>query len=106
MVGRKKEIVKVTVEIFGEEYVIKGSEDSDYIQLLADKVDQKMRELYQKCPHLGVTKLAILTSINLVDELSKLQEDYDQLVHLLEEKKRMNSLNEDLMPRQKKSKAT
>lgn len=106
MVGRKKETVKVTAEIFGEEYVIKGSEDTEYIQLLADKVDQKMRELYQKCPHLGVTKLAILTSINLADELSKLQVDYDQLVHLLEEKKRMASLNEELPHRQKKSQAT
>lgn len=106
MVGRRKETVKVTVDIFGEDYVIKGSEDPDYIQLLADKVDQKMRELYQKCPNLGVSKLAILTSINLADELSKLQEDYDQLVHLLEEKKRMSSLNEDLIHRQKQSQAT
>ncbi|MGE5544597.1 MAG: cell division protein ZapA [Bacillota bacterium] len=106
MVTRKKEIVKVTAEIFGEEYVIKGSEEPDYIQLLADKVDQKMRELYQKCPNLSVSRLAILASINLADELCKLQEDYDQLVHLLEEKKRVSNLNEDLGYRQKQSRAT
>ena len=105
MVSRKKEIVKVTVEIFGEEYVIKGSEDSDYIQILAGQVDQKMRELYHKCPNLGVSKLAILTSINLADELSKLQEDYDQVVSLLEEKKRISSVSEGLENRPKQSRA-
>ena len=41
-----------------------------------------MQELSIKCPNLGVSKLAILTAINLADELSKLQEDYDQLVNL------------------------
>ena len=42
MVSRKREIAKVTVEIFGGKYVIKGRR-SDYIQLLADRVDQKMQ---------------------------------------------------------------
>ncbi|MGI6550211.1 MAG: cell division protein ZapA [Syntrophomonadales bacterium] len=105
MGSRKKEIVKVTVDIFDEEYVIKGSEESEYIQALAEKVDQKMREVYRKCPHLGVSKLAILTCINLADELSKLQEDYDQLVHLLEEKKRMSSVHDDLGNKRKQSRA-
>ena len=100
MGSRKKEKVKVTVDIFDEEYVIKGSEESEYIQALAEKVDQKMREVYRKCPH-----LAILTCINLADELSKLQEDYDQLVHLLEEKKRMSSVHDDLGNKRKQSRA-
>lgn len=106
MGSRKRETVKVTVKIFGEDYVIKGSEDPDYIQLLGDKVDQKMREIYQKCPSLGIGKLAILTAINLTDELSKLQEDYDQLVHLLEETRRMSSIHDDLGSKRKQSQAT
>lgn len=106
MVSRKKELVKVMVEIFGEEYTIKGAEDPEYIQLLADKVDRKMRDLYQKSPNLGVSKLAILTAINLEDELSKLQEDFDQLVHLLEEKKRVSNFNEDSGSKRKQSQAT
>ncbi|NLW44797.1 MAG: cell division protein ZapA [Syntrophomonadaceae bacterium] len=106
MVSRKKEIAKVAVEIFGEKYVIKGPEDPDYIQLLADRVDQKMHELSIKCPNLSVSKLAVLTAINLADELSKLQEDYDHLVNLLEEKKRLGSLEAEMGPRLRQSQAT
>ena len=106
MVSRKREIAKVTVEILGGKYVIKGPEDTDYIQLLADRVDQKMQELSIKCPNLGVSKLAILTAINLADELSKLQEDYDQLVNLLEEKKRVGSFDGETGHRFKRSQAT
>jgi len=105
MVSRKKELTKVTVEIFGEKYAIKGPEDPDYIQLLADRVDQKMHELSIKCPNLGVAKLAILTALNLTDELSKLQDDYDQLVKLLEERNRIDSLDGE-MGRLKQSQAT
>ncbi len=105
MVSRKKEIAKVTVEIFGDKYVIKGPEDPDYIQLLADRVDQKMRELSIRFPNLGVAKLAILAALNLTDELSKLQEDYDQLVKLLEERNRIDSLDGE-MGRLKQSQAT
>ena len=46
-----------------------------------------MRDLHQRIPSLGVNKLAILTAINLAYELSKLQEDYDQLVNILEDRK-------------------
>mgnify|MGYP001017962005 CR=1 FL=1 len=88
MVGKRQDLVKVTVEIFGEQYTIKGTEDPEYIQLLAQRIDQRMRALHQKNPSLGVSKLAILTAVNLLDELSKLQDDYDQLVKLLEERQR------------------
>ncbi len=87
MADRKKEEVKVLVEIFDEEYTIKGKEESAYIKHIAHKVDQTMRDLHQRIPSLGVNKLAILTAINLAYELSKLQEDYDQLVNILEDRK-------------------
>ncbi len=84
----KNNINRVTVEIFGEEYTVKGSENPEYIQMLASYVDRRMKMIQQRNPNLSNTKLAVLTSLNLADELNKLQEDYDELVKTLEEEKK------------------
>jgi cell division protein ZapA len=79
---------KVTVEIFNQEYVVKGSENAEYIEMLAAYVDRRMRMLEQRNHNLSIAKVAVLTALNLADELNKLQEDYDELVKVLEEEKR------------------
>ena len=62
----------VNVDIFGSQYTIKkGSEDSDYIVRVAAFVDQKMREINERLPVASVAKVAVLTSLNLADELFK-----------------------------------
>jgi cell division protein ZapA len=62
----------VQVDIFGSQYTIKqGSEDSAYIMRVAAYVDQKMREINEKLPVASVAKVAVLTSLNLADELFK-----------------------------------
>ena len=62
----------VHVDIFGSQYTIrKGSEDSEYIVRVAAYVDQKMREINEKLPVASVAKVAVLTSLNLADELFK-----------------------------------
>src|SRR5204863_8451002 len=57
-----------SVTIFGSEYKIRGA-DPDYIQVVAAYVDGKMRELEQRLPAGSQTKLAILASLNIADEL-------------------------------------
>ena len=80
----KKNPVKVSVDIFDEEYVVKGDENRDYIEMLASYVDRRMRLIHQRNPNLSATKIAVLTALNLADELNKLQEDYDELVKKME----------------------
>ena len=58
----------LSVTIFGSEYKIRGA-DPDYIQVVAAYVDGKMRELEQRLPAGSQTKLAILASLNIADEL-------------------------------------
>ncbi|MEN6462360.1 MAG: cell division protein ZapA [Syntrophomonas sp.] len=84
----KKRINKVTVDIFNEEYVVRGDENPEYIQMLASYIDRRMKMIQQRNPNLTNTKIAVLTAINLADELNKLQEDYDELVKALEEEKK------------------
>jgi len=79
---------RVTVEIFSQEYIVKGNENAEYIEMLAAYVDRRMRMIEQRNHSLSITKVAVLTALNLADELNKLQEDYDDLVKALEEEKR------------------
>lgn len=88
MDAKKNEVNKVTVEIFNEEYVVKGTENPEYIIMLAQYVDRRMKTIQQRNPNLSTTKVAVLTSLNLADELNKLQEDYDELIKKLEEEKK------------------
>lgn len=74
---------RVAVKIYGEEYIVKGSAAREYIMMLASYVDQRMRLIEQRNPRLSPAKVAVLTALNLADELMKLQEDYDNLVKLL-----------------------
>ena len=48
--------------------------------MLAQYVDRRMKTIQQRNPNLSTTKVAVLTSLNLADELNKLQEDYDELI--------------------------
>ncbi len=84
----KSSVNRVTVSIFNEEYVVKGEENPEYIEMLASFVDRRMKMIQQRNPNLSSTKVAVLTALNLADELNKLQEDYDELVKNLEEEKK------------------
>ena len=56
--------------------------------MLASFVDRRMKMIQQRNPNLSSTKVAVLTALNLADELNKLQDDYDELVKNLEEEKK------------------
>ena len=81
-------INRVSVEIFNQEYIVKGNENGEYIEMLAAYVDRRMRMIEQRNHSLSIVKVAVLTALNLADELNKLQEDYDDLVKVLEEEKK------------------
>lgn len=92
----RKTVNKVNVEIFGENYVVKGEESPEYIEMLAAYIDKRMKLIQQRNPHLSTAKIAVLTALNLADELNKLQDDYDKLLKMVEEerKNRMGEKND------------
>lgn len=59
----------IKVEIFGNEYRIKGQAGAEYIRQVAAYVDEKMRQIAQMSATGAVSKIAILTAINIADEL-------------------------------------
>ena len=60
------------VEIFGEVYNVRGSDENGHLQNLADLVDRKMREVAEHVKG-DTARIAILVALNLADELSQLQ---------------------------------
>ena len=61
----------VQVQIFGHSYTIRGEADQSYILGVAAYVDRKMREITEKLPVASLSKVAILASLNIADELFK-----------------------------------
>jgi cell division protein ZapA len=80
----KKHTVKVN--IYGEEYPIKADIDSSYIIRVAQFVDKKMREVAERSSQRVPVKVAVLTAMNIADELFKEKEDKDKKLSLVEEK--------------------
>lgn len=86
-----------TVTIFGRDYKIKGIADENYILEMAKFVDAKMRELSDTAQLPSTERIAILTALNIADELfqekqktseafSSVEERADQLMTLLDER--------------------
>ena len=70
----------LSVTIFGSEYKIKGA-DPEYIGEVAAYVDAKMRELDRRLSSAGApAKIAILTALNIADELFRERKEKDRLV--------------------------
>ena len=61
----------VHVQILGQQLAIRGEADQEYILGVASYVDRKMREITDKLPVASLSKVAILASLNIADELFK-----------------------------------
>ncbi|MEH7106573.1 MULTISPECIES: cell division protein ZapA [Bacillaceae] len=78
---------KITVDIYGQQYVILGTENPGHIRLVASLVDDKMREISSKNPSLDVNKLAVLTAVNAVNDYIKMKDELEQIKNELEKVK-------------------
>ncbi|MFQ5706172.1 MAG: cell division protein ZapA [bacterium] len=69
------------INIYGTEYPIKGDAETnrEYIQKVAEYVDQKMREIDQNTQSKSSLKVAILAALNITDELFREREEKDLL---------------------------
>lgn len=83
---KQKEVEKknrLNVLIYDEEYTVRGSADQQYIQKVAALVDRKMKQISNTNSFLSTKQLAVLVALNMADEMLHLQEDYDELVKIL-----------------------
>jgi cell division protein ZapA len=74
---------RVHVKIYGEEYTMRGPASPDYMKRIAHYVDEKMRITGQSNNRLGINKIAVLTAINLADELFRVRQELRELENRL-----------------------
>ena len=72
------------IEIFGREYTVKSDLETEYIDKLAEYLNNKMTELSKEFPMVTAARLAVMTSLNIADELFRLKAENDECVEQLE----------------------
>lgn len=77
----------VRIKIMGIEYTVTGYDDPNYLDKVAEIVDSRMRRLQEMQSEIPPHKNAILTALNLADELVRAR---DQLKCYREETAELN----------------
>lgn len=70
----------VRVEIFGTEYTLKSDTNEEHVKRIAQMVDEKMKKLAENSAVKSPSKLAVLTALNIADELHLLKDKYEQII--------------------------
>jgi cell division protein ZapA len=83
---RKSMATQVNVRIFGQEFTIKGEDSPEYVESLAQFVDKKMREVASASSVITSHKVAMLTAINIADELFRARKELEDNQQQLQEK--------------------
>lgn len=91
---------KIAVRILGQEHYLVSTDDKDYVQQVAKMVDDRMQAILKGNSSISYTKIAILTALNLADDLTKARQKVEELklvskapkVEMSETKKQINEL--------------
>ena len=70
--------IRVNVKIYGQDYVLSGDSTRDQIRKVSDYVDGKMQEIAQALPTGPLSALAVLTAVNIADELFSTKESIEE----------------------------
>ena len=89
--------VRATIEIFGQRLGVRTDGDVERLERVARFVDERMREVADRSSSVDTVKIAVLTALNIADELycereskqdarhKRLEEQAERLVFKLEE---------------------
>jgi cell division protein ZapA len=93
--------VRATVEIFGTRLGLRSDGDAARLEELARFVDSRMREVADRSSSVDTVKIAVLTALNIADELFQEREtDQDARQERLEEQaeRLVNKIEEAMKP--------
>jgi cell division protein ZapA len=76
----------VEIKVFGQTYTVKTDAEEDYIQEVAKYVNEKMEEVLKKTKSVSTLNVAILTALNIADDLLKEKEKRITLLREVEAK--------------------
>jgi len=76
----------VEIKVFGQMYTVKTDAEEDHIQEVARYVNEKMNEVLKKTRSVSTLNVAILTALNIADDLLKEKEKRAVLLREIEMK--------------------
>ena len=65
----------VHVEIFGQDYAVRGGDDPGYVEKLAAFVDERMKEISRTSGAVDTLRIAVLAALNVADECFHLRDE-------------------------------
>lgn len=74
----------VEIKVFGQTYTVKTDAEEDYIQEVARYVNEKMEEVLKKTKSVSTLNVAILTALNIADDLLKEKKERIALLQEIE----------------------
>ena len=74
----------VEIKVFGQTYTVKTEAEEDYIQEVAKYVNEKMDEVLKKTKSVSTLNVAILTALNIADDLIKEKKERIALLQEIE----------------------
>ncbi len=84
---------RLTVDIYGYQYTIVGTESEYHIRRVTEMVDDKMREIGDRNPSLDTQKIAVLTAVNMVNDYLKMEEELQEMKMELSRLKNRTAVN-------------
>jgi cell division protein ZapA len=88
MIERKEaEENRLIVNIMGDEYVIRGTDNREYIERIVSYVEGVIEGISDSQNKLNKCQIAVLAALKIADELYKLRQEYQYLDDLLKESK-------------------
>ncbi|MEG0238361.1 MAG: cell division protein ZapA, partial [Clostridium sp.] len=75
-------MVKITVNINGVDYNLRGKESEEYLRDIASYVDERIKEVIGKNPVLSISQASVLAAVNITDELYKSDTEIRNIVGL------------------------
>ena len=86
MIDEHESKMTIKVKIYGKEYSIRSSRDTEYVEEVARYVDNKMSDVDKSGISSSPVQVAVLAAMNITDELFDLKESGSFAVKDIEEK--------------------
>lgn len=85
----------ITVNILGNEYVIKSEEDNEKVYKIAEYVNEKVKEINNNSEGLSEKRKVILIALNIANDYFQILKERDELITNIRQRSKalINNIN-------------
>lgn len=84
----KSKQTTLKVELLGQQFTLRGEEDTGHLERVADFVKRKLGDVGAGTRSVGPTKVALLTALNIADDYIKAMDESTELKREVETRSR------------------